>query len=178
MPVRHPRQRASLQPSAQVWSGPPSLGVEASAVPVKAITDCLPLPLALWHTRSAAAGPKRYAEPEQVPHFHVVSAEEGEQNPEHPKEEAPLKEKLQLGDGLVYESYDPLRLKQNEAQELLPFPTFDAALDEFYAKVSHHAGPLLRTAAASHCSEQILVMPGTIILASITPDVLDGSHIM
>ena len=38
-------------------------------------------------------------------------------------------------DGLVYESYDPLRLKQNECQELLPFPTFDAALDEFYAKV-------------------------------------------
>ncbi|CAK0786952.1 hypothetical protein CVIRNUC_010166 [Coccomyxa viridis] len=65
----------------------------------------------------------------------TVSAEEGEQNPEHPKEEAPLKEKLQLGDGLVYESYDPLRLKQNEAQELLPFPTFDAALDEFYAKI-------------------------------------------
>ena len=38
-------------------------------------------------------------------------------------------------DGLVYESYDPLRLKQNEGRELLPFPTFDAALDEFYAKV-------------------------------------------
>ena len=111
-------------------------------------------------------------------HIHAVSAEQGEQTLEHPKEEAPIEEKPKLDDGLVYESYDPLRLKQNEAQELLPFPTFDAALDEFYAKVSHHAGPLLRTAAASHCSEQILVMPGTIILASIVPDVLDGAHIM
>ena len=35
----------------------------------------------------------------------------------------------------MYESYDPLRLKQNEGQELLAFTTFDAALDEFYAKV-------------------------------------------
>ena len=36
---------------------------------------------------------------------------------------------------MAYESYDPLRLKQNEGQELLAFTTFDAALDEFYAKV-------------------------------------------
>ena len=35
----------------------------------------------------------------------------------------------------MYESYDPLRLKQNEGRELLAFPTFDAALDEFFAKV-------------------------------------------
>ena len=84
-----------------------------------------------------------------MPHFHAVSAKGGEQNPEHPKEEAPLKEKPKLDDGLVYESYDPLRLKQNEAQELLPFPTFDAALDEFYAKVSHHAEQLLRFAVGS-----------------------------
>lgn len=35
----------------------------------------------------------------------------------------------------MYESYNPLRLKQNEGQELLAFTTFDAALDEFYAKV-------------------------------------------
>ncbi len=49
---------------------------------------------------------------------------------------APEKEDGKHDDGLVYESYDPLRLKQNEGQELLPFPAFDAALDEFYAKVS------------------------------------------
>ena len=46
-----------------------------------------------------------------------------------------------LDDGLVYESYDPLRLQQNEGRELLPFPTFDAALDEFYAKVRAHSPP-------------------------------------
>ena len=74
---------------------------------------------------------------------------EGEQNLEHPKEEASLEDKPKLDDGLVYESYDPLRLKQNEAQELLPFPTFDAALDEFYAKVSQHASQVLRFAAGS-----------------------------
>lgn len=52
---------------------------------------------------------------------------------------APAKEASEQGkDSLVYESYDPLRLKQNEGQELLPFPTFDAALDEFYAKVCLH----------------------------------------
>ena len=84
-----------------------------------------------------------------MPRFHAGSAKEGEQNLGHPKEEAPLEEKPKLDDGLVYESYDPLRLKQNEAQELLPFPTFDAALDEFYAKVSHQAGQLLRLAAES-----------------------------
>ena len=49
---------------------------------------------------------------------------------------APEREDGKHDDGLVYESYDPLRLKQNEGQELLPFPAFDAALDEFYAKVS------------------------------------------
>ena len=86
------------------------------------------------------------AEPKQLPPFHAVSAKEGEQNSEHPKEEASLKEKPKLDDGLVYESYDPLRLKQNEVQELLPFPTFDAALDEFYAKVSHHTVQLPRFA--------------------------------
>ena len=42
----------------------------------------------------------------------------------------------------MYESYDPLRLKQNEGRELLPFPTFDAALDEFYAKVRATSQPL------------------------------------
>ena len=82
-----------------------------------------------------------------MPRFHAESAKEGEQNSEHPKEEASLGEKPKLDDGLVYESYDPLLLKQNEAQELLPFSTFDAALDEFYAKVSHHAGHMLRSAA-------------------------------
>ena len=51
------------------------------------------------------------------------------------QEAAPEGADRKLDDGLVYESYDPLRLQQNKGRELLPFPTFDAALDEFYAKV-------------------------------------------
>lgn len=35
----------------------------------------------------------------------------------------------------MYEDFDPLLLKQNEAQQKLEFETYDAALDEFYAKV-------------------------------------------
>lgn len=38
-------------------------------------------------------------------------------------------------EGVVYEDFDPLLLKQNEAQQKLEFETYDAALDEFYAKV-------------------------------------------
>ena len=37
---------------------------------------------------------------------------------------------------MVYEDFDPLLLKQNEAAQKLEFVTYDAALDEFYAKVS------------------------------------------
>lgn len=39
-------------------------------------------------------------------------------------------------EGVVYEDFDPLLLKQNEAAQKLEFETYDAALDEFYAKVS------------------------------------------
>lgn len=35
----------------------------------------------------------------------------------------------------MYEDFDPLLLKQNEALQKLEFDTYDAALDEFYAKV-------------------------------------------
>ena len=38
-------------------------------------------------------------------------------------------------EGVVYEDFDPLLLKQNEAAQKLEFETYDAALDEFYAKV-------------------------------------------
>ncbi|EIE22903.1 hypothetical protein COCSUDRAFT_16391 [Coccomyxa subellipsoidea C-169] len=38
------------------------------------------------------------------------------------------------GDCLVYDSFDPLILQQNSGQEVLRFPTYNAALDEFYAK--------------------------------------------
>eukprot|EP00883_Tetradesmus_obliquus_P009930 jgi/Sobl393_1/2641/SZX66696.1 len=40
------------------------------------------------------------------------------------------------GAGLVYQDYNPLRLSQlSRAKELLDFPSFDAALDEFYSKI-------------------------------------------
>jgi hypothetical protein len=40
------------------------------------------------------------------------------------------------GAGLVYQDYNPLRLSQlSRAKELLDFPSFDDALDEFYGKV-------------------------------------------
>lgn len=38
-------------------------------------------------------------------------------------------------EGIVYEDFDPLLLKQNEGLQKLEFETYDAALDEFYAKV-------------------------------------------
>ncbi|KAL3145238.1 hypothetical protein ABBQ32_000984 [Trebouxia sp. C0010 RCD-2024] len=38
-------------------------------------------------------------------------------------------------EGVVYEDFDPLLLKQNEAAQKLEFETYDAALDEFYAKI-------------------------------------------
>ena len=44
---------------------------------------------------------------------------------------ADLAKKLE---GVVYEDFDPLLLKQNEALQKLEFDTYDAALDEFYAK--------------------------------------------
>lgn len=37
---------------------------------------------------------------------------------------------------LVYDDYEPLQLLQQEGRPTRPFPTFDAALDEFYSKVS------------------------------------------
>ena len=46
-------------------------------------------------------------------------------------------------EGVVYEDFDPLLLKQNEAAHKLEFETYDAALDEFYAKVSPLASVLL-----------------------------------
>ncbi|CAL8464758.1 g4293 [Coccomyxa elongata] len=36
---------------------------------------------------------------------------------------------------IVYDSFDPVILQQNAGQEVLKFPTYNAALDEFYAKV-------------------------------------------
>ncbi len=63
-----------------------------------------------------------------------------------------------LDDGLVYESYDPLRLQQNEGRELLPFPTFDAALDEFYAKVRAHSRPKHLSNAIANDLINVLMM--------------------
>ena len=40
-----------------------------------------------------------------------------------------------LPEGASYEEYDPLLLKQNEGLGYLEFPTYNAALDEFFAKV-------------------------------------------
>lgn len=37
---------------------------------------------------------------------------------------------------LIYDEFDALCLKQNEGQPVLEFESLDAALDEFYAKVS------------------------------------------
>lgn len=43
---------------------------------------------------------------------------------------------------LVYDDYEPLQLVQQEGRPSRPFPTFDAALDEFYSKVSaQHTAP-------------------------------------
>lgn len=36
----------------------------------------------------------------------------------------------------MYEDFDPLLLKQNEGLQKLEFETYDAALDEFYARVT------------------------------------------
>ncbi|KAL0022374.1 hypothetical protein WJX77_005710 [Trebouxia sp. C0004] len=38
-------------------------------------------------------------------------------------------------EGIVYEDFDPLLLKQNEGLQKLEFETYDAALDEFYARI-------------------------------------------
>ena len=40
-----------------------------------------------------------------------------------------------LPEGASYEEYDPLLLKQNEGLGYLEFPTYNAALDDFFAKV-------------------------------------------
>ena len=50
---------------------------------------------------------------------------------------------------MVYEDFDPLLLKQNEAAQKLEFATYDAALDEFYAKVLRL--PLGITTVCRHC---------------------------
>lgn len=41
-----------------------------------------------------------------------------------------------VDEGIVYDSYDPLMLQQNAGREFLSFPTYNAALDEFYVKVT------------------------------------------
>ncbi|KAL0046515.1 hypothetical protein WJX82_002614 [Trebouxia sp. C0006] len=38
-------------------------------------------------------------------------------------------------EGIVYEDFDPLLLKQNEGLQKLEFETYDAALDEFFARI-------------------------------------------
>jgi hypothetical protein len=45
------------------------------------------------------------------------------------------------GKGVIYDSFDPLILQQNAGQEFLSFPTYNAALDEFYAKVTLTSTP-------------------------------------
>lgn len=45
----------------------------------------------------------------------------------------------------VYDEFDALPLKQNEGKSILEFDTLDAALDEFYAKVS------LQPHSFAHC---------------------------
>lgn len=45
------------------------------------------------------------------------------------------------GEGVIYDSFDPLILQQNAGQEVLSFPTYNAALDEFYAKVTVTSTP-------------------------------------
>jgi hypothetical protein len=51
-------------------------------------------------------------------------------------EEGQQQQQSERGAGLVYQDYNPLRLSQlSRAKELLDFPSFDDALDEFYSKV-------------------------------------------
>ncbi len=52
------------------------------------------------------------------------------------------------GECLVYDSFDPLILQQNSGQEVLRFPTYNAALDEFYAKA--RPAPLCLTMSGYH----------------------------
>lgn len=56
---------------------------------------------------------------------------------------------------LVYDSFEPLVLQQNADLETLSFPTFDAALDEFYAKVK-----LLAPSSGIHLSAQATFICG------------------
>lgn len=58
-------------------------------------------------------------------------------DPSQPSGTSPAELAKQL-EGVVYEDFDPLLLKQNESLQKLEFDTYDAALDEFYAKVSNH----------------------------------------
>ena len=46
---------------------------------------------------------------------------------------------------VLYEEYDPLVLLQRQGQPVLEFPSFDAALDEFYSKVNLDAEHALAT---------------------------------
>lgn len=59
-------------------------------------------------------------------------------------------------EGIVYEDFDPLLLKQNEALQQLEFETYDAALDEFYAKVRPawlgHAAMLICNSVRLSCT--------------------------
>ena len=48
---------------------------------------------------------------------------------------------------LVYDDYEPLQLLQQRGRPSRAFPTFDAALDEFYSKVSAQAAALLASSA-------------------------------
>ena len=41
----------------------------------------------------------------------------------------------EAGEEAAYDSYDPLLLEQHKLGHVREFPTFDAALDEFYNKV-------------------------------------------
>ncbi len=51
-----------------------------------------------------------------------------EDNVEKANGEAPAR-------NVIYEEYDPIVLRQRQGRPVLQFPTFDAALDEFYSKV-------------------------------------------
>lgn len=64
------------------------------------------------------------------------------------------------GEGVIYNSFDPLILQQNAGQEVLSFPTYNAALDEFYAKV------MLTTTTACTCKKLEL----TTLLRGIPPE--------
>ena len=73
----------------------------------------------------------------------VAGTGTGRRGGDNPQEGGPPEDESQP---LVYDNFDALPLRQNEGKSVLRFDTFDAALDEFFAKVR-----LLGRAAPEEC---------------------------